>query len=701
MCATKHIESKEATLPVNAYIRLAHAGSLLVIVCASPAWAQGTDQPGSDIESGFDLGRIIVTAAPEIAVGRGTLNAEAMEAFQRTSLDDAAALIAGVHASNSGGSRNERLLFVRGFDRFQVPLSIDGIRVYLPADNRLDYGRFLTPDLAEIQVAKGYASVLDGPGAMGGAVNLVTRKPVEALEMKGQATLQMDDGLGFAGYTLFGLVGTRQDRWYAQASFVRNLQDHWNLPDSFVPTSSENGGERDFSRSEDWRLNAKVGIMPNATDEYTISYTRQEGAKNAPLSTVDPVAIQRNWSWPYWNLDSLYLLTRTELLPGAELKTRLYRNGFNNLLQAFDDRTQTTQTRARAFNSYYADRAWGGSAQLDLATARKGRISLALHYRSDEHIEYQQAFPSSAVEPEQISREDLWSGAVELARHVVPGLTATAGIGLDLRNLRQAEEFGTPPGGGPSAIFDYPASDAAAINMQGRLDWTAGESSTLYASVSSRTRFPTIFERFSSRFGGAISSPDLQSERATGFELGGTWGGAGVELAGAAFYSRLSDVIVAFPFIFQGQAVSQSRNLGSGDYFGAEASLAANLSPVLNLGANYTWVERAIDDPGNAAFRPTGVPRHKAFFYADWQMVPGLTLIPSLEIVSDRWTVNSAGSRYFRSGAYVDGGLRLDWRAMDRAVIGIGVRNAFDQLYSLADGFPEQGRRFFMTLRID
>ena len=27
----------------------------------------------------------------------------------------------------------------------------------------LDYGRFLTPDIAELQVAKGYASVPDGP----------------------------------------------------------------------------------------------------------------------------------------------------------------------------------------------------------------------------------------------------------------------------------------------------------------------------------------------------------------------------------------------------------------------------------------------------------------------------------------------------------------------------------------------------------
>jgi len=673
------------------------------LLTAATIVAAGSTAPAAAQEgtNSFELGQIVVVAPRGADIGSGAIAAPAIEAFQRNTLDDAAALIPGVHASNSGGSRNERLLFVRGFDRFQVPISIDGIRVYLPADNRLDYGRFLTQDLAEIQVAKGYASVLDGPGAMGGAVNLVTRTPVEEIEFAGQATLNLDDGLGYGGYSGFALLGTRQDRWYAQASFARNFQDHTSLPGDFVATASEDGGERDFSRSEDWRLNAKVGFTPNATDEYSISYTRQEGSKNAPLSTVDPVASQRNWSWPFWNLDSIYLLTRTALTDDAVLKTRAYGNSFSNFLSAFDDRTQTTQTRARAFNSYYEDRAWGGSAQLDLAVGHADRISFALHYRSDEHIEFQQAFPSGLTEPEQVNREDTWSAAMEIAGNLAPDLIATGGISVDLRNLRVAQEYGVPPAGGAAAIFSYPIEDALTANLQARLDWAVSDAASLYGSVSSRTRFPTIFERFSSRFGGAVSSPALESERATSFELGGNWTRGGVELAGAAFYARLDDVIVAFPFLFQNQPVSQSRNLGSGDYYGAEASVAALLLPGLNVGANYTWIEREIDDPTNAAFQPTGVPRHKAFIYADWELVPGLTLIPSLEVVSDRWTVNTAGTRYFRSGAYTDGGLRLDWRVMDRAVIGVGVRNAFDDLYSLADGFPEAGRRYFVTIRVE
>src|SRR5262249_59436243 len=97
--------------------------------------------------------------------------------------DQAVKLIPGVSSTlDTNGRRNEHDIVVRGFGRQQVPLYVDGIQVYLPADNRLDFNRFLTQDVAEIEVQKGYVSVLDGPGGMGGAINLVTRKPTKALE---------------------------------------------------------------------------------------------------------------------------------------------------------------------------------------------------------------------------------------------------------------------------------------------------------------------------------------------------------------------------------------------------------------------------------------------------------------------------------------------------------------------------------------
>lgn len=661
----------------------------------------GSAMAADAMDDSFGLGEIIVTAdRPGVALVDDTsLSNEAMRLFSRNTLDDAVGLMPGVSASNTGGSRNERLIFVRGFDRFQVPLSIDGIRVYLPADNRLDYGRFLTPDIAKVQVAKGYASVLDGPGGLGGAINLVTRKPTKEVEVEASGSFDLDRDGGDTGYTAFAMAGTRQESWYAQVSGSRRERNYFTLSDDFTPTANEDGGKRERSDSEDWRINAKLGYTPNATDEYSLSYTRQEGSKNAPLHVTDGIGTQRHWSWPYWDIDSVYFLSSTGLTDSVTLKTRAYYNRFDNLLQAFNDRTQSTQTLPRAFDSYYEDEAYGGSAELAVKVSEIDTLKLAAHFRRDRHVEFQTVFsPARFTEPDQVATEDTGSLAVENSLALTPALNLTVGAGYDWRDLRRAEDWtGTSAAAGSYVI--YPIRDSHAWNGQAALDWQVAEGQALFARVSSRTRFPTIFERFSSRFGGATSNPDLDAERATNWEVGGSGRWAGIDAEAALFYSDLTDSIVSVPFLFNGQAVSQSRNAGSGTMKGLELSLAVAVDDALTLGGNYTFTDRDIDDPSNAAFRATGVPKHKAFLYAQWSPVEALRVIPSLDLASDRWTVNTAGTLYYQTGDYALANLRVEYSLTDGIDVGIGARNLFDANYQLADGFPEEGRSYSLNVR--
>src|SRR5262245_36430518 len=235
---------------------------------ASAASAQQpAANPPADVK--FDLGKIEVVGAPERGngVGGALLESEQMWSFDRNTIDQAVNTIPGVSSQfDSNGRRNESDIFVRGFGRWQVPLMLDGVRIYLPADNRLDFSRFLTADIAAVQIQKGYASVLDGPGAMGGAINLVTRRPTKEFEAEASAWIGgRSEDEGWNGYAM---AGTRQEKYYLQGSINYSNRDFWTLPGNYQPTGSslQPNGQRLSSDTEDSRLNVKAGFTPNRTD---------------------------------------------------------------------------------------------------------------------------------------------------------------------------------------------------------------------------------------------------------------------------------------------------------------------------------------------------------------------------------------------------------------------------------------------------
>src|SRR5688572_12344245 len=194
--------------------------------------------PSSGATSGstFTLGEIVYVLGQDPGapgIGGAVVTHEQLQTFERTSLDKAVTLVPGVVSNfDANGRRNESDIFVRGFGRQQVPLMVDGVRIYLPADNRLDFARFLTADVAAIQIQKGYASVLDGPGAMGGAINLLTMKPTKAFEAEGAISAV---GRGVEGWNAYAIVGSRQPRYYVQGSVAWSERDTWSLSSDYQP----------------------------------------------------------------------------------------------------------------------------------------------------------------------------------------------------------------------------------------------------------------------------------------------------------------------------------------------------------------------------------------------------------------------------------------------------------------------------------
>ena len=678
------------------------SGTAQTPTTSPPAAPAGQTAPPPDYV--FDMGKIVVVGSPDgqPGVGGAVLTREQIWSFDRKSLDQAVNVVPGVVSTfDANGRRNESDIFVRGFGRWQVPLTVDGVRIYLPADNRLDFARFLTADIAEVQIQKGYASVIDGPGAMGGAINLVTRTPTKALEAEGSIwTGGRSDAEGWNGYAM---VGTRQPLFYAQGSVNYSDRDFWTLSGNYQPTATslQPSGRRLSSDSSDSRYNLKAGWTPNATDEYTINYIKQLGEKGAPLNVLNnpPVPPNSYWRWPYWDVQNTSFLSKTRLGQASVLKTKLYYNTFANGLDAFDDATYTTQSANGRFRSPYDDHAVGVSAEVDTTPNRANSLKLAAHYRTDVHKEQQFNRPTnptlSSQEPAQEQSQNTWSLAIEDTVHATPTIDIVGGLSYDRYDITKAEEFIATRG-----LFEYPRGGSDSFNWQTALVWHYSDAAEVHASVSDRSRFPVIFELYSTRFGTATPNPDLGPERATNLELG--WKGrAGqrVRLGGAVFYSDVRDLIqtVVLP-----DTTTQTQNVGNGESYGVEMSIDAEVASSVTVGGNYTVLSKTILDALLPNLRPTGVPTHKAFLYAAWRPIEKLTITPTLDLAGDRWSdVNPVPAfPYVRTGSYALFDLSAQYSIVRNFDVVLGFKNLTDDNYSLAWGFPQSGRTFYVKTRV-
>src|SRR5262249_38842618 len=123
-----------------AFAWLRNSVSLTALFAASAAFA-GEDTtvaanttPANPESNIFDLGQIeqvTITGSPlSEAINESTISNDETFKFNALTVDRALDLVPGANSSTTGGPRNDRLYYVRGFDRFQSPLYVDGIRVY-------------------------------------------------------------------------------------------------------------------------------------------------------------------------------------------------------------------------------------------------------------------------------------------------------------------------------------------------------------------------------------------------------------------------------------------------------------------------------------------------------------------------------------------------------------------------------------------
>ena len=668
------------------------AGLLLVLSHAALADTGTQDEEGpGPAPDRFELGVVEVTGSTdELALpypGVDVVTDEDWRRHERYDATEAVNLLPGVMIENIG-NRNERVVFIRGFDSRQIPLYIDGIPVYVPYSGSIDLGRFTTFDLAEIQVTKAFTSVLYGPNTLGGSINLISRRPAGKLEADILAGIGFDDELGKNVHRASANFGSNQGGWYIQGGASVLDRDDFTVSSDYTPGAAEDGGVRDNSDFKDTKLSLKLGLTPNETDEYALSYYKQDGVKGTPpYGGQDPSVRTRFWRWPFYDKESLYFLSRTAFGSGHYVRLRAYYDKFDNLLSSFDDNTYTTQNRRFAFNSTYDDHTWGGGTEFGFDLGPAHLLKVAASVKRDFHREQDDiGDPWEKFEDETLSIgiEDTWTISDET--------TLIAGASWNRQESRRAD-LKLPD----NTIVPFPTGDDAAMNYQLGLFHDLSKTIAVHATAGRKTRFPTISNRYSGRFGSSLPNPDLAAETSDNYEIGFERNLERIQYGGAVFLSRLEDAIESVTIddsLCASPPCEQAKNIAKQENKGIELYLDATLTSKLDLHLDYTWLDRK--NKTRPEVVPTDTPQHKAFAYLVYTPVPLLDLIASIVYEGSRVSestgerpvdsfkvANLKGSREFGNG----------WIAE------LGVNNVFDEDYAYDEGYPEPGRNFFFNLQ--
>lgn len=627
----------------------------------------------------FHLARIEVNVAA--AVEQLSLAATLEESdYRRRNLrtaPDALNLIPGVSIQRVG-PRNERGLFLRGFDMRQVPLYIDGIPVYVPYDGYLDMDRFLTYDIGEMQVAKSFSSPLYGPNALGGAVNLITKAPTQPFH------LELGAGLG-SGNLREGLFHTgflRRNYW-GQGGFSWLSSDTFPLSGRFRPVPLQPAGDRNNAYRTDYKGRIRLGWTRNARDQYTFTYAHQRGEKgNPPYAGADPAVRPRFWQWPRWDKESFYFVGNKGLGEFSYLRARLYHDKFDNLLRAYDNACYCTQRLPSAFTSPYDDDTYGASLEWGGRAGGRQTIKSSFFYKDDTHRE------GNLGDPTRSFRDRIFSLGLEDTVRLSRTASAIFGLSADRLEVLNAEDFA----GG--AVRPFPKRDLWAWNPQAALFFTLGETSKLHFSFARKTRLPTMKDRYSYRLGLAIPNPDLREERTKNWQVGIT------HLLGQRTFVELSlfrsDVSNSTQRFFLQPNLFQLRNLGQARYLGGELGIHRALTSRLHLQANYTYLSRR--NMTQPALPMVDTPRHKTFSTLIYQLGARLYLMADLRYEAGRYYQNDAG-RFGRASNYALVDLGASARLPRRLELQAGVHNILDRNYLLVDGYPEAGRTVSANLR--
>jgi outer membrane receptor protein involved in Fe transport len=645
----------------------------------------------------YELGQVIVTAektrAKQVAVVT-EVTAEDIKATNSRTVAEALSYAHGLVVTS--GSKNEPNIILRGFKQNQVQVLIDGVPYYESKYQKLDLNQIPTDNIAKIEIIKGGASVLYGANAMGGVINIITKKatakPFTSLTLEGgnrdTQRLSFTNGMkkGIFSYW-FNYTYRHTDGWELSDDYIHRPATIVYRPGSagksLPQTYTEDGGLRDHSDSKDQDVWMKFGMERSKDSEYFVNLHYLDKAKGVPFSTYEGRVVGIGSEAPFshfariplyrgWGID---LDGKQKICDQLTFKMKLF---YHNHIDEYDSYLDAEHKIFLA-TSRYKDYVAGGSLLADYKAATWDSIRMSFHYKNDSHKER-----GAAPLPfeESISR----TGSVGLENEftAIKNLSVLIGVSYDWFDVDT-----TPP--------DEAATSNGIFNPMIGLNYTATSKTNIFGSVAKKTRLPNLNELYSGQGGNA----SLKAEKSINYTLGASHVfGTFARAEASIFYCDIKDLISRDNPI---NTTSQYQNYASTEMYGFEISSDVYPMEDLTLRAGYLYNHSEDKSPDRLTDDVSNAPKHKLHLGIQYRIPIVKTLLDLngtyvSSLYSQLPTPTNTSQPILESGDYFLVDAKVTQPFLKYFEIYGTVKNIFDKYYELEYGWPGAGRMFLVGL---
>lgn len=658
---------------------MAHRAALALLLALSllPGAALADPSPGDD-RPAMPTYEIVADAPEEQGTGPSVSRID-RERIERRGARSAAELLELEPAINAtSGRRGERMFTMRGFEQRQIVVLIDGAPAYIPYDGQVNLGVLPSEMIERITVVKGPASVLYGPNGMGGAVNIVTRRPGSGP----LASAALELGLGHS-WDLSALHSHRVGRVGYTVHGGYAHQDAFPLSANFEPHRYENGHLRDNSDRTLYHAGASVDVDLGSRHRLTANASYVDGERGVPPGLRELAPLYRRFTT--WRAVGTSLAHSGAYAGGAlEVDEQLFLRLFDNLLDSYDDASLSTQDTSQAFSTWYHDRQIGGRVRgrLRVQGAPWGltEARLWLGAQNDRHVK------EDVLEGQRQAPRDrtLVTVAPEAEAFIGRRWSVVAGLQLDAEL--------------PTGSSDGTSELGALLSAR----WDPLQRLHLCATVARRSRFPTLRERFSSAGGRRRPNPGLGTETAWHFGLEGAWRPLPwLRVALGVFDAEVRDLIEFVTLTNDPEGFrSQIQNADAARLAGADAELTVTPLGWLTARAGYALLYARRAQPRDGSVRLEERPTHRFTVEATAAPARWVELSSSLRVIAGQAYQSPTSGLWGELDPHARWDARLRLRPWGELVdIWVRGANLLDSDYESQLGFPEPGRQIWVGLR--